>query len=453
MRKAAAKYGMMLAAVAVAAVVRWLLNPMLGESLPYFTFYFATLFAAWYGGLWPGVASVVLGIVCGDFLYAEPRFEFHLGGLVQQLDAARYGAVGLAISFICESLIRSQHLSEVRREHLRTTLASIGDAVITTDADGRVTMMNAVAETLTGWTSGEAAGQALDVIFNIINEHSRQRAENPAARALREGAIVGLANHTLLIAKDGTERPIDDSASPIRDEHGVLFGCVLVFRDITDRKKMEDDLRQVAADLSESNRRKDEFLATLAHELRNPLAPIRNGLAMMRLAGDKGETIEQARNIMERQLSQMVRLVDDLMDLSRINRGKIELRKEQVQLADVLNSAIEASRPVIEEMGHQLTVTIPHAADRRGSRPGATGPGVPEPAQQCREVQRARRPRVAHRRATGQRRGGFREGYRRRHPRRATRADLRDVHATRSVAGEVAERAGHWTEHREAAGG
>ena len=111
--------------------------------------------------------------------------------------------------------------------------------------------------------------------------------------------------------------------------------------------------------LKDADRRKDEFLATLAHELRNPLAPIRNGLQVLRLAKGNDEAVEQTRTMMERQLEQMVRLVDDLMDVSRISRGKLELKKERIQLAKVLNSAIETSRPLIDQMGHELTVMLP----------------------------------------------------------------------------------------------
>src|SRR5262249_508168 len=120
---------------------------------------------------------------------------------------------------------------------------------------------------------------------------------------------------------------------------------------------IEQNLSEEA--LKEGDRRKDEFLAMLAHELRNPLAPLRNALQVMRLAGGQAETVEQARNLMERQLSQLVRLVDDLMDVSPISRGKIELRKEPVELAAVVNSAVETSRPLIEHMGHQLNVAMP----------------------------------------------------------------------------------------------
>ncbi|WP_170943979.1 PAS domain S-box protein [Leptolyngbya sp. BC1307] len=128
-------------------------------------------------------------------------------------------------------------------ERLRITLDSIGDAVITTDAEGRVTDMNAVAESLTGWPLNEATGQPLPTVFHIIGEDTRQTVNSPAIRALTEGTIIGLANHTLLVAKDGTERRIDDSAAPIRSGKGEIVGCVLVFRDVSDRRQQENQLR------------------------------------------------------------------------------------------------------------------------------------------------------------------------------------------------------------------
>jgi PAS domain S-box-containing protein len=126
---------------------------------------------------------------------------------------------------------RAEQALQKKSEWLRITLSSIGDAVITTDAEGHVASLNPVA--LTGWTEQEAQGRPLSSVFHIVNEQSRQPAENPATRALREGRIVGLANHTVLIAKDGTERSIDDSAAPIRDDQGKIIGVVLIFRDVT----------------------------------------------------------------------------------------------------------------------------------------------------------------------------------------------------------------------------
>src|SRR5580700_7894907 len=128
-------------------------------------------------------------------------------------------------------------------EWCRVTLASIGDAVITTDINSGVTFLNPAAQSLTGCTLEEAAGQPLDRVFRIINEESRQPVESPTVRALREGVVVGLANHSLLIAKDGTERPIDDCAAPVRNEQGEVAGVVLVFRDISERRRQEQQVQ------------------------------------------------------------------------------------------------------------------------------------------------------------------------------------------------------------------
>lgn len=136
-------------------------------------------------------------------------------------------------------------------EWCRVTLASIGDAVITTDNDGRITFLNAVAEMLTGWRLDEAAGVSLETVFKIVNQETRNTVEGPTVRALRDGVIVGLANHTLFIAKDGTERPIDDSAAPIRNDRGEVAGVVLVFGTFPNATAKS---RQVASCLPLSNR-------------------------------------------------------------------------------------------------------------------------------------------------------------------------------------------------------
>ncbi len=149
------------------------------------------------------------------------------------------------------------------------------------------------------------------------------------------------------------------SAFSLNDGDGRHTGLATVSRNISERRRLEDNLRQLAADLSETNRRKDEFLATLAHELRNPLAPLRNGLQIMKLAGNLGQTLEAARSMMERQLGQMVRLVDDLLDVSRITRGKVELKRERLDLRSIIRSAIETAQPWIEGQKHRLSVTMP----------------------------------------------------------------------------------------------
>lgn len=158
------------------------------------------------------------------------------------------------VAVFVELARRTRQAREAERLRIwQTTLASIGDGVIATDPTGRVSFLNPVAEHLTGWKSDEARGQLLADVFRIVNETTREPVENPALRALQTGTIVGLANHTLLIARDGTERPIDDSASPIRDVEGAVAGAVLVFRDITERKKAEVAQARLAAIVASSD--------------------------------------------------------------------------------------------------------------------------------------------------------------------------------------------------------
>jgi PAS domain S-box-containing protein len=245
------------------------------------------------------------------------------------------------------------------RESLRLTLASIGDAVITTDVEGRITYLNSVAESTTGWNLQDAVGQSLNTVFRILNEQTRMTVEDPTRRALREGVIVGLANHTLLIRKDATERPIDDSAAPIKDEQGRIAGCVLVFRDISGRRAAEKQIQGLMAELRQADRRKDEFLAMLAHELRGPLAPMCNMLEIIRRTAGQDKLVQQAHATMDRQLMQLVRLVDDLLDVSRITHNRLKLHKERVELSAVVAQAVEMCQATAERSKHELTIDLP----------------------------------------------------------------------------------------------
>jgi PAS domain S-box-containing protein len=152
---------------------------------------------------------------------------------------------------------------------------------------------------------------------------------------------------------DGSDAWLESEGEVVRDVSGRAVRMLGTVRDVTARKLAEEALQQ-------ADRRKDEFLATLAHELRNPLAPIRNGLEIMGMMSDDGQDFEQVRTMMQRQISQMVHLVDDLLDVSRVSQGKLVLRRESIELADVLRNAVETSRPLIEASGHELTVVMPN---------------------------------------------------------------------------------------------
>ncbi|MBA3315713.1 MAG: ATP-binding protein [Planctomycetota bacterium] len=273
---------------------------------------------------------------------------------LKQKQKENFRLLNLKIGELEQALRRREEAEEAlraERERLQVTLASIGDGVVVTDAEGRVTFLNSVAERLTGWSTAEARGLPLSDVFRIENEHSRATVESPVDRVLREGLIVGLANHTILVAKDGTERPIDDSAAPIRMRNCHLIGVVLVFRDVTDRKLIEEERR-------EADRRKDEFLAMLAHELRNPLTPISNAINAWPFVKDDPIEMERLRETMSRQTQQMTRLIDDLLDVSRVSRGTVSLRLQRTDLRAVLSSAVETVRPLIESRRQSLTIEI-----------------------------------------------------------------------------------------------
>lgn len=271
------------------------------------------------------------------------------GGIIALLVVSVFGGL-----LARDMRLRSEVVAALfdQKELFRTTLASIGDAVIATDTNGHITFMNGVAESLTGWSLKNAAGLDLASVFKVVDEDTQHTVENPALRALRDGTIVGLTNHTVLVARDGTHTPIDDSAAPIRDAEGRTSGAVLVFRNITERRQTERALR-------DADRHKDEFLAILAHELRNPLAPLRNAVELMQQTPHDPVALERVRGMMDRQLEQLVRLTDDLLDVSRITRNRLEMQKERVDVIRILHSALETCGPILAHQHHRLVQNLP----------------------------------------------------------------------------------------------
>jgi PAS domain S-box-containing protein len=275
---------------------------------------------------------------------------------------AIWAAAGLAILLLISITVitlRDAERLRLVQEELATTLRSVGDAVISTDAAGAVRFMNAVAERLTGWSSAAAQGQALASVFDIINEQTRVPVESPIAQVLRDNTVVGLANHTVLRARDGSERPIEDSGAPIHGPDGQITGAVLVFRDATTDRTARRALIESRDALREADRRKDVFLATLSHELRNPLAPIRTATHVLETPGLSPGDLERSRSIIARQVRHMASLLDDLLDISRITRGVLTLKSEAVDLHALMEAAIETAQPAIAARKHAFSVEWP----------------------------------------------------------------------------------------------
>jgi PAS domain S-box-containing protein len=234
------------AAVVVATLLRMALTPVLGLNLPYATYFAAVGVAAWFGGVHGGVAAVVLGLVTAAWFFVPPANSFWITDAGDQLGLALFLLGGSLITALSEMQHRTTRRAvaneaalQVSEARLETTLRSIGDAVIATDRKGSVTFMNPIAEGLTGWTLADALGKPMQEVFRIVHEGSREEAESPVDRVLRDGVLVGLANHTLLLARDGREVSIDDSAAPIRADGEEIGGVVLVFREVTERRRLE----------------------------------------------------------------------------------------------------------------------------------------------------------------------------------------------------------------------
>jgi PAS domain S-box-containing protein len=279
---------------------------------------------------------------------------------------------------ILTSLLRRARAADASlresEERLRVTLRSIGDAVIATDTRGDIVFMNPVAESLTGWRESEARGRPLDEIFKISNADTRQIVENPAIRVLREGMIVGLANHTVLVARDGREIQVDDSGAPIREADGALMGVVLVFRDVSEREAADAEHRRavwadaarveaerVAGVLAEArgeaehaNEAKDAFLAILSHELRSPLSAMLAWVGILQRRSDDAATRGRAVDVLERSVRAQTQLINDLLDVSRIVSGKLQLDHQPVDLAAELPGNIDSLQPLADAKGVTL---------------------------------------------------------------------------------------------------
>jgi PAS domain S-box-containing protein len=246
-RLAALRYGSALLSFALILLMSYCLQRFFSLRLDTTPLIIAVMVAsAWYGGRGPGLLVAFLFEAALDYFSTAP-FSFQLAAIIFN----RLLLFGCLVLFV-SSRRKTENLLRQQGEWLRVALSSIGDAVIATDVNGLVNFINPTAEALTGWKKGDAMNQPLSDVFNIINETTRQPVENPVTKVLREGTVVGLANHTVLLSRDGKEIPIDDSGAPIRMPAHQIVGVILVFRDITERKQAEE-VKSLMASIVESS--------------------------------------------------------------------------------------------------------------------------------------------------------------------------------------------------------
>jgi two-component system CheB/CheR fusion protein len=231
------------------------------------------------------------------------------------------------------------------------------DGIISIDEAGTITTFNRAAERIFGYRADEVIGQNVRM---LMPEPDRSAHDRYLQNYLTTGRarIIGIGREVLGQRKDGTVFPMELAISEFRFNGERYFTGIT--RDITERKRMEQELQQRVHELAEADRQKNEFLAMLAHELRNPLAPMRNALHVLGMPKVAEETAQRALSMMGRQLNHLIRLVDDLLDVSRIIQGKIELRKELIDIGAVVSRAVETAQPVIDARRHRLGVALPH---------------------------------------------------------------------------------------------
>ncbi|MDO8788385.1 MAG: PAS domain S-box protein [Sulfuritalea sp.] len=254
----------------------------------------------------------------------------------------------------------------VSEQKLAVTLNSIGDAVITTDIEARITLMNPLAEQLTGWTRAKAVGRPMDEVFHIINKETRQRAATPVNASLAHGTTKGLAGHTLLIARDGGEHDIADSCAPICDRDGKVLGAVLVFRDISEEFAVQQALQEKNVDLENAKSMaekislaKSTFLSSMSHELRTPLNAIL-GFAQLLEAGSPQPTDNQLFKL--HQITKagwyLLELINEILDLAVIESGKLSLSRESVSLSEIMSECQSMIEPQAQKRGISMDFLV-----------------------------------------------------------------------------------------------
>jgi PAS domain S-box-containing protein len=243
---------------------------------------------------------------------------------------------------------RAEDAAHLTSRQWQTTFDAISDGVMLLDGDGKIVQVNRTLERILGRAWGELVEKDLPALLGAPSPGERSLFTRMLESGGREAREVSLGDSWLRVNVD-----------PIRDADHVVKGALCLVSDITGQKRLEMQLLRQAERLKEADRRKDEFLAMLAHELRNPLAPLSNSLEIIGLPGVGPSEIDQSLQIARRQIQYMARLLEDLLDVSRITRGKVELRKQEVDMATIVAHAIETTRSFIASHQHALTVALP----------------------------------------------------------------------------------------------
>jgi len=383
-----ARYGMAIISSGLTLIICLFLNQTVSGNLPLTLFIIPVVVSAWFGGLGPGTLATMLCGLAGEYFLTEPHFSPFsmdtadwerltlflatsglLNWLILMMRAARQEVEAKARDAIqrqieLEAQIAERERARAERERLIAELETerarlnaiiehIPAGVILAEApSGRIILGNPQVEQILGHPMifSPDIESYRDWFAYDVNGRRVEGRESALARTLQGEVVTG--QEILYHRGDGIKAWISVSGAPISDTSGAIVGGVVLVTDIDEEKRASEALR-------EADRRKNEFLAILAHELRNPLAPISNAIQILTLRGDDPTLVAQTKEVMERQVHQMSRMVDDLLEVSRISRGKISLQMTPLDLAEVVATAVETSRPLVEAHRHTLTVSLP----------------------------------------------------------------------------------------------
>ena len=361
------RYGIAVIGVALAAALRMALDPILGEDLPLFLFAFPMILAAWFGGLWPGLLATALSLVVGDYLFIAPRGKLlHYNDLLTLTRVSSLFFFGLVMSIMAERL-RGSVKSEIDSlERSRLLIEGVEDyAILMLDSQGRVISWNSGAERITGYKEHEILGRDLSVFFTPEEiEEGRPR------HGLQVAAAAGrFEEEGRRVRKDGARFWANVINTALWDEAGRLRGFAKVIHDITRRKEADEERERLLSqekaareEAESAGRLKDEFLATLSHELRTPLTSIL-GWSRLFSSGSVSEyRARQAIDAIAESAHAQARLIDDILDTSRIITGSFKLDAQPAEIGRIFQAAVEVVRPSAELKGVALNVV----SDARG---------------------------------------------------------------------------------------
>ncbi|HXC49690.1 MAG TPA: ATP-binding protein [Candidatus Limnocylindrales bacterium] len=344
-----------LVALSLAVAVRLLLDPVLGTSFPFITVFGAVAMAVWAGGRLESITVAIVGYLAASCLFIEPRGGLAFGSAANFIGLLLYLATCAIIIGFGQAMRRARTLSRqalevLRRSEERLRLAQ-GIARIGTfewDIEANEYQWTDELAAMYGRTTADISGKGF-VWHDVVHPDDRDEVIRKTVESMTTGQF---EHEWRILWPDGSVHWVAGRGSAFFDKNGKPLRMLGINIDITERRNAEEALKQ-------ADRNKDQFLATLAHELRNPLAPVRNALDIMRLAGSDAAMLENARTLMERQVAHLVRLIDDLLDVSRITRDKLDLRRERLELASVVEQAAETSRPLFDQAGQTFEVSMP----------------------------------------------------------------------------------------------